>query len=314
MDPIEDLYKNLNDKKLLTNENYSLDEFRSWINSDPTSSKYLYDKLTEKKALTNTNYSFDEFNSWLTGSKFQGQSVEPLTNVKDTPDKSVMKPIEGIVPQDISKMSKEERLKKVEESNGGDIFTIQQRNLKKKELIEGDKYNVEDVTTDELDQVLDGDKNTRLKELADNTTVWDKLKYVGSSILNKINPFNPQTQLNAPVIAAEVALEANNIKDKAKRDIEISKLSEHDTLLEKRVNFLMDKLGEKDSLKYFRDLNEKLHRGQELSQEEATFYNDQLDALQQYPEASNFLQALDKQIELKDKEKEYKMSIRMFIL
>lgn len=50
----------------------------------------------------------------------------------------------------------------------------------------------------------------------------------------------------------------------------------------------MDKLGEKDSLKYFRDLNEKLHRGQELSQEEATFYNDQLDALQQYPEASNF--------------------------
>lgn len=112
MDPIEDLYKNLNDKKLLTNENYSLDEFRSWINSDPTSSKYLYDKLTEKKALTNTNYSFDEFNSWLTGSKFQGQSVEPLTNVKDTPDKSVMKPIEGIVPQDISKMSKEERLKK----------------------------------------------------------------------------------------------------------------------------------------------------------------------------------------------------------
>lgn len=303
MDPIEDLYKNLNDKKLLTNENYSLDEFRSWINSDPTSSKYLYDKLTEKKALTNTNYSFDEFNSWLTGSKFQGQSVEPLTNVKDTPDKSVMKPIEGIVPQDISKMSKEERLKKVEESNGGDIFTIQQRNLKKKELIEGDKYNVEDVTTDELDQVLDGDKNTRLKELADNTTVWDKLKYVGSSILNKINPFNPQTQLNAPVIAAEVALEANNIKDKAKRDIEISKLSEHDTLLEKRVNFLMDKLGEKDSLKYFRDLNEKLHRGQELSQEEATFYNDQLDALQQYPEASNFLQALDKQIELKDKKK-----------
>jgi len=303
MDPIEDLYKNLNDKKLLTNENYSLDEFRSWINSDPTSSKYLYDKLTEKKALTNTNYSFDEFNSWLTGSKFQGQSVEPLTNVKDTPDKSVMKPIEGIVPQNIAKMSKEERLKKVEESNGGDIFTIQQRNLKKKELIEGDKYNVEDVTTDELDQVLDGDKNTRLKELADNTTVWDKLKYVGSSILNKINPFNPQTQLNAPVIAAEIALEANNIKDKAKRDIEISKLSEHDTLLEKRVNFLMDKLGEKDSLKYFRDLNEKLHRGQELSQEEATFYNDQLDALQQYPEASNFLQALDKQIELKDKRK-----------
>ncbi|MEI2693867.1 MAG: hypothetical protein V9E90_02230 [Saprospiraceae bacterium] len=65
MDPIQEYYNDLIKRGKFNANEYSLDEFRSWVNQDPSSIQQLYNDDIKDGLYSEKEYSLDAFKNYL---------------------------------------------------------------------------------------------------------------------------------------------------------------------------------------------------------------------------------------------------------
>lgn len=305
MDPILEAYNKLVGQNLVTTKGYSFDKFKEWINNDPNSTNDLWTLYNEKGLITTPNYSFEDFNGWLRGEsiKREDQGTQPLVTEFDKP---VEVKTEGEVESNRVGSVYGKGMAGI-----GPAFSAFKNWFKgvtyrdRKKLNTEISKQAEDLSPEDIDQVVNGDKHEKQAELLANATPEDKKKatlidfYKSTSTLELLNPaFALKKQL-------ESGLEVNSAEETFHMNKEVDMISNAEPLYNKRFEELTNKMGgDPESFKFFSKLVTDQANGKKLNDQELEFFDQMIDQLEFHPEGSNFLQLIERrrQLELRRKD------------